>query len=495
MSFLSPKPTETPSALYLKEQTKKQTDTPILTENLPATPSSSERFSFREDICSVLDEFIEHSEHQDTFSSIESAFLNNNIPSVEDLDTPAIPLTTKQFRDTPTEPSFSPILPVPSVNLMENCASCSEELSLLVGDAGDAGKYTECELPFSTSTASSPSASSIHSSTKIVADRDSVTDLAGEVLSGIGMNGGSILVDSNAIFDELMDRYQEMYYLAAKYGVLLVGVVKDSHSIRFSDLLHTLLVNCLCHPETSDLLKTAVRKSKFSKVLLSTQSDSIICSALLPVGTRTIAFSYSNPSCPNPLLETLPGPSYYLPRASSSHILQDCLDPMKAQQPVGTSYEESDDVPFSSIFDEKFERIVPDLNRPRGVRMIRDSSSSSMWKYEGWDGKLLDHVGIFYMRPVPYDAPMRVEFLYPSAPKSGISAYINTIAGILMSLSSYNDECAQPSVLVEADALSKVKQMDVEMVRSWLEEEAGLGSLTLSPWRHNAGRKIFGSFG
>jgi len=77
-------------------------------------------------------------------------------------------------------------------------------------------------------------------------------------------------------------------------------------------------------------------------------------------------------------------------------------------------------------------------------------------------------VRAFYMKPVEYDRPTRVEFLTnPKNPKKTIER----TASLVNSLSASHDACALPSVLIEADARASLSQEEITILRDNIADQ------------------------
>lgn len=76
----------------------------------------------------------------------------------------------------------------------------------------------------------------------------------------------------------------------------------------------------------------------------------------------------------------------------------------------------------------------------------------------------------FYLRPVPYDRPLRIEFLA----KEKVEETANKIASIIFSSSNLHEGFGYPPVLVEADARAKINRLDLDFIHTQILERAGL---------------------
>jgi len=68
----------------------------------------------------------------------------------------------------------------------------------------------------------------------------------------------------------------------------------------------------------------------------------------------------------------------------------------------------------------------------------------------------------FYIKSVPYDYPIRIEFVEKT---SSIPQIANQIASLIYALSAHHDACALPSVLLEADACARLAEEELTIIR------------------------------
>ncbi len=94
---------------------------------------------------------------------------------------------------------------------------------------------------------------------------------------------------------------------------------------------------------------------------------------------------------------------------------------------------------------------------------------SFTFKYSESSAPLLNDLGewkesiyAFYVKPVPYDCPVRVEFV--SDQKSVLESAEKS-AALVSTLSANHDACALPSVLIEADARAALAEEEISILR------------------------------
>jgi hypothetical protein len=151
-------------------------------------------------------------------------------------------------------------------------------------------------------------------------------------------------------YEDVLDKFKQLYTLSQKQGFWLAGVIKDSRGRHFLDLIASAAGGKL---------------KEFSQVLERT-NDTVFLYDLLAEGERTPAFKYSS--------------------AASEHVV------------------------------------------------LRDLGD--------WSRKIAS----FYVKPAPFDRPLRVDFLL-----NGTAADIPPLADLICALSKGNKSYAYPAVLIEAD--------------------------------------------
>lgn len=87
-----------------------------------------------------------------------------------------------------------------------------------------------------------------------------------------------------------------------------------------------------------------------------------------------------------------------------------------------------------------------------------ESSSRLLKDLGGWK----DNIYSFYVKPVPYDCPVRVEFV--SNPDDVLDKAERS-SSLVSTLSANHDACALPSVLIEADARAALAEEEISILR------------------------------
>jgi hypothetical protein len=82
-------------------------------------------------------------------------------------------------------------------------------------------------------------------------------------------------------------------------------------------------------------------------------------------------------------------------------------------------------------------------------------------------------VHAFYLKPVAFDRPLRVEFLH--TPGQNISGHASEIASIVFSQSCMHREYAYPAILIEADLHARLHPDEIELVYDKILNKLGKG--------------------
>ncbi len=93
---------------------------------------------------------------------------------------------------------------------------------------------------------------------------------------------------------------------------------------------------------------------------------------------------------------------------------------------------------------------------------------------EDWSEKIYS----FYLKPVQFDLPTKVEFLAPTNPIN----HANRIASVILPISNQHAEFGVPSVLIEADARARLFENDLEYVHNSLSQavhQSGFSTLIM----------------
>ena len=212
-------------------------------------------------------------------------------------------------------------------------------------------------------------------------------------------------------YHEMLEEFQGLYSVAEESNCELVGCVEDSRGSRFGQILQESL---LC-----DGTK-ALGKSAFGKPF-----------AVAKALGKTAASQQS-------LLASHKNLSAQLNGCYDAIILDYLLKP--GERSMAFSYTASTkEHPILMDFDEKWSKSVR----------------------------------AFYLKPVAFDRPLRVEFLHHN--HEGISAHASKIASIVFAQSCMHREYAFPSILVEADLHARLKQQEIEIVYDKILNKLGKG--------------------
>lgn len=87
-----------------------------------------------------------------------------------------------------------------------------------------------------------------------------------------------------------------------------------------------------------------------------------------------------------------------------------------------------------------------------------DAPANLLADFDDWSTK----INAFYIKPVPYDRPVRIEVVCDSR---DILNTVERAASLVYSLSADHEACALPSVLIEADARAALVEEEITMLR------------------------------
>jgi len=108
--------------------------------------------------------------------------------------------------------------------------------------------------------------------------------------------------------------------------------------------------------------------------------------------------------------------------------------------------------------------------------MLEAGERSCVFKYADAPGALLDlnkwgqKIHAFYIKTVPYDYPLRVEFVDPRGEPTKTAG---RIASVVYALSQHHDAYGLPSVLIEADACARLAERDLDIVHDSIVDRLG----------------------
>lgn len=131
----------------------------------------------------------------------------------------------------------------------------------------------------------------------------------------------------------------------------------------------------------------------------------------------------------------------------SSHLDQDEISSFDGNKDVLMS---SRDTAFLDYFLEAGERTFAFNYAEAPANLLRDLGD--------WKSKIY----AFYLKPVPYDRPTRIEVV--SNPDESRER-IEKAASLVSTLSASHDACALPSVLIEADARAALAEEEISILR------------------------------
>jgi hypothetical protein len=108
--------------------------------------------------------------------------------------------------------------------------------------------------------------------------------------------------------------------------------------------------------------------------------------------------------------------------------------------------------------------------------MLEAGERSCVFKYADAPGALLDinkwgqKIYAFYIKTVPYDYPLRVEFVDPRGEPTKTA---ERVASVVYALSQHHDAYGLPSVLIEADACARLAESDLDIVHDSIVDRLG----------------------
>jgi hypothetical protein len=84
-----------------------------------------------------------------------------------------------------------------------------------------------------------------------------------------------------------------------------------------------------------------------------------------------------------------------------------------------------------------------------------------------------DRIYSFYLKTVPFDRPVRIDFVSGSTERKEITKTANEIASAILALSMHNETYGFPSIMIEADARARLSENDLNMVYSRIKDKVG----------------------
>lgn len=90
-----------------------------------------------------------------------------------------------------------------------------------------------------------------------------------------------------------------------------------------------------------------------------------------------------------------------------------------------------------------------------------------------FDEKWSKSIMAFYLKPVAFDRPLRVEFLHQNG--QGISKHASKVASIVFAQSCTHREYAYPAILIEADLHARLTPQEIEIVYDKILNKLGKG--------------------
>ncbi len=88
---------------------------------------------------------------------------------------------------------------------------------------------------------------------------------------------------------------------------------------------------------------------------------------------------------------------------------------------------------------------------------------------EDYGGKIFS----FYLKTVPFDRPVRIDFVSESDMQEKVTKIANDIAAKVLAMSAHNETYGFPSILIEADARAKLSERDLDLIYQRLKDKVG----------------------
>jgi len=123
-----------------------------------------------------------------------------------------------------------------------------------------------------------------------------------------------------------------------------------------------------------------------------------------------------------------------------------------------------------------YDAILLDYLLKLGERSLAFSYSSSTKEHPilmDFNEKWSKSVRAFYLKPVAFDRPLRVEFLHSNG--ENISRHASQVASIVFAQSCLHRKYAYPAILIEADLHARLKPGEIEIVYDKILNKLGKG--------------------
>jgi len=123
-----------------------------------------------------------------------------------------------------------------------------------------------------------------------------------------------------------------------------------------------------------------------------------------------------------------------------------------------------------------YDTIILDYLLKLGQRSFAFSYTASTKEHPilmDFDEKWSKSVRAFYLKPVAFDRPLRVEFLHTNG--DSLSDHASKVASIVYAQSCMHREYAYPTILIEADLHARLKPQEIEIVYDKILNKLGKG--------------------
>ncbi len=132
---------------------------------------------------------------------------------------------------------------------------------------------------------------------------------------------------------------------------------------------------------------------------------------------------------------------------------------------------------LAAELDDCYDAILLDYLLKPGQRSMAFAYTGSIKEHPilmDFDESWAKAVHAFYIKPVAFDRPLRVEFLHQNG-KSGLRQHADQTASIVFAQSCMHREYAYPAILIEADLHARLSPKEIEIVYDKILNKLGKG--------------------
>lgn len=131
---------------------------------------------------------------------------------------------------------------------------------------------------------------------------------------------------------------------------------------------------------------------------------------------------------------------------------------------------------LSEQLENCYDAILLDYLLGQGERSLAFSYTSKVNEHPilmDFDEKWSNSIRAFYIKPVAFDRPLRVEFLHTNG--ESLSGHASDVASIVFAQSCMHREYAYPQILMEADLHARLTPQEIEIVYDKILNKLGKG--------------------